>query len=122
MTDRRTHTSLGPLTLTHSHLFAPEEGLERQVLVWSEQMMLVRHQMRAGWRGVRHSHPHEQMVYVISGRLRFVRGAEVFEVEKGDSFIVPGGIEHEASALEPSEVLDFFVPFREDYAGREGNA
>jgi quercetin dioxygenase-like cupin family protein len=56
------------------------------------------------------------MVYVIRGRLRFVRGTEVFEAGPGDSFIVPGGVEHEASALEESEILDFFVPFREDYA------
>jgi quercetin dioxygenase-like cupin family protein len=40
----------------------------------------------------------------------------MFEVGAGDSFIVPGGVEHEASALEPAAVLDFFVPCREDYA------
>jgi len=31
--------------------------------------------------------------------------------------VVPGGVEHEASAIEESEVLDFFTPFRQDYAG-----
>lgn len=94
----------------------PEPGLARQVLAWNPQMMLVRHEMETGWRGARHSHPHEQMVYVISGRLRFVCGDKMFEAGAGDSFIVPGGVEHEASALEPAEVLDFFVPCREDYA------
>ena len=113
--------ALGPLTLSDLPVLVPEEGLERQVLVWTREMMLVRHRMRSGWKGARHSHPHDQMVYVVSGRLRFVRGTEAFEVGKGDSFIVPGGIEHEASALEPSEVLDFFIPFREDYAERQTN-
>jgi quercetin dioxygenase-like cupin family protein len=94
----------------------PEEGLSRQVLAFNRGMMLVRHQMQPGWRGARHSHPHEQMVYVIRGHIRFVRGAEVFEAFAGDSFIVPGGVEHQASAVTESEVLDFFVPFREDYA------
>jgi len=95
---------------------APEEGLSRQVLAFNPGMMLVRHQMQPGWRGARHSHPHQQMVYVIRGRIRFVCGAETFDAVAGDSFIVPGGVEHQASALAESEVLDFFVPSREDYA------
>jgi hypothetical protein len=47
----------------------PEPGLKREVLVHSAVMMLVRHQMRKGWRGAAHRHPHEQLVYVISGRI-----------------------------------------------------
>jgi quercetin dioxygenase-like cupin family protein len=39
-----------------------------------------------------------------------------FEAKTGDSFIVAGGVEHQAWALEDSEVLDFFTPYREDYA------
>lgn len=80
-------------------------------------MMLVRHVLQAGWQGLRHSHPHEQLVYVIRGRMRFTRGEEQFEVGRGDSFVVPGGVEHHAAALEDSEVLDVFSPRREDYAG-----
>lgn len=99
------------VTATH-----PEERLVRQVLAFNPGMMLVRHQMQPGWRGARHSHPHEQMVYVIRGHIHFVCGADTFDAFTGDSFIVPGGVEHEASALAESEVLDFFVPCREDYA------
>lgn len=94
----------------------PEDGLSRQVLAFNPGMMLVRHLMHPGWQGVRHSHPHEQMVYVVRGKIQFVCGTESFEAGGGDSFIVPGGVEHEARAIEESEVLDFFVPFREDYA------
>lgn len=111
--------SLGPLTLAEVAPTHPEDGLQRQVLASSERMMLVRHTMRPGWKGARHSHPHEQMVYVIRGRLRFMRAEEVFELRAGDSIIVPGGVEHEASALDESEVLDFFTPFRQDYAGTQ---
>ncbi|HEY1499650.1 MAG TPA: cupin domain-containing protein [Acidobacteriaceae bacterium] len=94
----------------------PEPGLTRQLLAWNPGMMLVRHEMKPGWRGARHSHPQEQMVYVVRGHIHFVCGAESFDAVAGDSFIVPGGVEHEASALAESEVLDFFVPYREDYA------
>ena len=96
-------------------LFSPESGLTRQVLAYSENLMLVRHLMHKGWVGARHSHPHEQLVYVIRGQLRFTSGDQTFDAHSGDSFVVPGGIEHQASALADSEVLDVFTPFREDY-------
>lgn len=95
--------------------FSPEPGLLRRILAHSPQIMLVWHQMEGSWAGARHSHPHQQLVYVISGRLRFSCGDLDFEVGPGDSFVVPGGVEHQAWALEPSVVLDVFTPAREDY-------
>ena len=94
----------------------PEPGLTRRILVHSETMMLVEHHMEKGWAGARHSHPHEQLAYVISGHLCVGVGAEWFEARAGDSFIVKGGVEHQAFALEPSVVLDVFTPARDDYA------
>lgn len=94
----------------------PEDGLRRQVMAYSPNMMLVRHRMVKGWAGARHSHPHEQLVYVVTGHLIFEHPAGRFEAKTGDSFLVPGGVEHQASALEDSEVLDVFTPHREDYA------
>jgi quercetin dioxygenase-like cupin family protein len=94
----------------------PETGLRRQVMSFTGDMMLVRHRMEKGWVGARHSHPHEQMVYVVSGRIVLEHPGGRVEAATGDSFIVPGGVEHQAWALEDSEVLDIFTPFREDYA------
>ena len=102
-----------PAATTRS--FEPEPGLERRVLAHNENMMLVEHRMQLGWAGARHSHPHDQMVYVIAGRLRFCCGDETFEGGAGDSFVLHGGVEHQAWALEPSVVLDVFTPYREDY-------
>ncbi len=101
--------------LEEEKLFSPEEGLLRQVLAYNDRLMLVRHLMQPGWSGARHSHPHDQMVYVVSGHLRFTAGGRSFEVLAGDSFVVPGGMEHQAEALEKSEVLDVFTPVRQDY-------
>jgi quercetin dioxygenase-like cupin family protein len=97
-------------------LSSPEDGLSRQVLAYSEKLMLVRHLMEAGWIGARHSHPHEQLVYVVRGLIELSTPAGIFQAGEGDSFIVPGGTEHQARALEASEVLDVFTPSREDYA------
>jgi len=93
----------------------PEDGLRRQVMAYSPSMMLVRHRMVKGWVGARHSHPHEQMVYIVSGYLIFEYSTGTFEAKTGDSFLVPGGVEHQARALEDSEVLDIFTPYRQDY-------
>ncbi|MGA3222386.1 MAG: cupin domain-containing protein [Acidobacteriaceae bacterium] len=94
----------------------PEPGLRRQVMSYSPGMMLVRHRMQKGWVGARHSHPHEQLVYIVSGHLSFQHPGGVFDAKAGDSFLVPGNVEHQASAVEDSEVLDIFTPYREDYA------
>ena len=94
----------------------PEPGLRRQVMSYSPSMMLVRHTMTKGWVGARHSHPHEQMLYIVRGRIRFEYPGGVFDMSQGDSFLLPGNVEHQASALEDSEVLDIFTPMREDYA------
>jgi quercetin dioxygenase-like cupin family protein len=96
--------------------FSPEPGLTRRILASNPKLMLVEHRMTPGWVGARHSHPHDQLVYVISGHLTIHCGdAEPFDVKAGDSFVVKGGVEHQASAHEESHVLDVFTPTREDY-------
>jgi quercetin dioxygenase-like cupin family protein len=93
----------------------PEPGLTRLIGAHNEKLLLAEHHMEAGWVGAAHSHPHDQMAYVISGHLRVRAGEKTFEVRAGDSFVIQGGVEHQASALEPSVVLDVFTPYREDY-------
>jgi quercetin dioxygenase-like cupin family protein len=102
-------------TLAETRSFTPEPGLRRRVLAHNPNLMLVHHEMDQGWAGARHSHPHEQAVYILSGHLRFSCGDQLFEVSSGDSFVIKGGVEHQAWALQPSVVLDVFTPTRDDY-------
>jgi len=94
----------------------PEPGMKRQVLAYSPELMLIRHNFVAGWVGARHSHPHHQLVYIVRGHIRFEAEGKATELRTGDSVVVDGNVEHQASALEESEVLDVFTPYREDYA------
>ncbi len=71
--------------------------------------------MEKGWAGARHQHPHDQIVYVVNGRLSVTIGNETFTVGAGDSFVVRGGVDHQATALEDSIVVDVFTPCRSDY-------
>ena len=98
-----------------SRVTEPEPGLQREVLVHSPAMMLVRHVMKKGWEGVAHSHPHQQLVYVISGCIRVTADGTSMEASTGDNFIVASNVTHQALALEDSVVLDIFAPAREDY-------
>jgi quercetin dioxygenase-like cupin family protein len=93
----------------------PEPGLTRRVGAYNNKLFLAEHRMEKGWVGTAHSHPHDQMAYVISGRLSIHAGDRTFEVGAGDSFVIRGGVEHQATALEPSAVIDVFTPCREDY-------
>ncbi len=93
----------------------PEPGMKRQVLAYNDQLMAVRHYLAQGWVGARHSHPHHQLLYVVQGAIRLDVGGKLFDMRAGDSVVVDGGVEHQASAMEQSEVLDVFTPLREDY-------
>jgi quercetin dioxygenase-like cupin family protein len=96
--------------------FTPEPGMVRQVLAHNDKLMLIRHLFEQGWVGAKHSHPHEQLVYVVSGKIHVDVAGRTFDVAAGESFVVEGNVEHQAWALEPSEVLDVFTPIRADYA------
>ena len=62
-----------------------------------------------------HTHPHEQIGYVVSGRVRFEIAGEAQELRAGDSYLVPGEASHLVTALEPSVCIDCFSPVREEY-------
>jgi quercetin dioxygenase-like cupin family protein len=94
---------------------SPEQGLTRLVGAHNDKLFLAEHRMDKGWVGARHSHPHEQIVYVISGHLKVACGDKSFDVRAGDSFVVRGGVEHQAEAVEASHVIDVFTPCRQDY-------
>ena len=93
----------------------PEPGLTRKVMAYNDKLFLAEHQMSKGWVGTVHSHPHDQIVYIVRGHLKVTCLGKAFEMRAGDSFVVRGGVEHGASALEDSLVIDVFTPCREDY-------
>jgi quercetin dioxygenase-like cupin family protein len=93
----------------------PEAGLTRRVLACNDKLLVAEHTMVKGWVGTVHSHPHDQVVYIVRGHLRVSCAGKMFEVRDGDTFAVRGGVQHGASALEDSLVVDVFTPCREDY-------
>ena len=106
----------GVIKSDDSTMSRPEPGLRRQVMSYSKEMMLVRHKVEPGWVGAAHSHPHEQLVYVVSGAIQLTVAGVTHALFAGDSILVAGGAEHQARTDRASEVLDIFTPCRADYA------
>ena len=74
-----------PIPSNQEEMSTPEPGLRRQVMSYSPAMMLVRHTMKKAWVGqfatvIRTS----EMVYIVSGRIRFEYPDGTFEVGPGD--------------------------------------
>lgn len=62
-----------------------------------------------------HSHLHEQITYVLSGRLEFTIGDKTATLVPGMVALIPGGVLHGGQALTACRVVDVFTPVREDY-------
>jgi quercetin dioxygenase-like cupin family protein len=89
--------------------------LERQ-FVHGEQAMLARLFLRKGCIVPEHSHPNEQITYVIEGALRFtLTGVETVMVSGGEMLVIPAHMKHSAEALEDTIDMDVFAPPREDW-------
>lgn len=90
-------------------------GVNFELLAVGEESMVTKMLYEAGNEVQPHDHPNEQSGYVISGRYRLVVAGEETIIEAGDSYAIPGDVEHELEALESGEVIDVFVPPREKY-------
>ena len=68
-----------------------------------------------------HSHDYEQIVYIVSGRVKFTVGEESVEAGPGDMLVVPPNVEHYAETIgdEPALDLSIFTPRRDEYAAEE---
>jgi quercetin dioxygenase-like cupin family protein len=62
-----------------------------------------------------HSHIYEQSGYLVQGKIRLSVNGQSQELNKGDSWNIPGGIMHKAEILINSIAVEVFSPLREDY-------
>jgi quercetin dioxygenase-like cupin family protein len=91
------------------------DGVRRKTVAHGEKTLLTEFKLAKGAVVPPHQHPQEQTGYLVSGRLNFTIGDETMVAEAGDSWNIPGNVEHGAEALEDSVVVEVFSPIREDY-------
>ena len=90
-------------------------GVERRVLAYCDELMCVENVFQKGSIGAMHHHPHTQITYVASGRLRFTIGDQTHEAVAGDTLLKQNGIPHGCECIEDGILVDFFTPMREDF-------
>jgi len=94
-----------------------DANTKRKVLAHNGTMMAVEvHFDQPTQTYVPHNHVHEQITYVLKGKLEFYIDGEPRTVEAGDSIYFASDIPHGCIVLEEgSIVLDVFTPMREDF-------
>jgi quercetin dioxygenase-like cupin family protein len=90
-------------------------GVPFDLLAIGERTMVTKMKFRAGMTARLHTHPHEQAGYVISGRYRQTIAGATHELGPGDSYAIPGGVEHAMEVVEDGEVIDVFTPPRDEF-------
>src|SRR5262249_9436045 len=70
------------------------DKIERRVVA-GEHGMIVWWKIKAGGPGGAHRHPHEEIVWVLKGKVDFRIGNERRSMIGGDVAVIPGDIEHE---------------------------
>lgn len=90
-------------------------GVYFELLSVGEESMVTKMRYKAGNEVKPHTHPNEQCGYVVSGRFRLIVDGEETVLEAGDSYAIPEDVEHEFQALESGDIIDVFVPPREEF-------
>jgi quercetin dioxygenase-like cupin family protein len=62
-----------------------------------------------------HSHPHEQITFILEGQLDMVIGGQAYSLTTGMYHIIHSKVPHSAVAVIDCKVIDTFSPVREDY-------
>jgi quercetin dioxygenase-like cupin family protein len=91
-------------------------GVRQRTLATTPSLMLCEAIIERGAVIPAHSHVHEQITFIVEGRIRARIDGDVAELDAGDVYAIPGGCEHTMEALEASRVVDVFSPHRAEYA------
>ncbi len=82
-----------------------------------ENCMLVVNEIEASAQPALHSHPHEQLTYILEGQCTFILGEESIPMGPGDAIRVPPNVPHTLKPIGQKTILniDVFSPIRQDY-------
>jgi quercetin dioxygenase-like cupin family protein len=90
-------------------------GIDFKTLVHGQNTSLHEFKLYRGSIISKHSHIHEQTGYMISGKMKFILNDGEFLAEPGDSWCIPGNVEHGVHVLEDSVAIEVFSPVRQEY-------
>lgn len=90
-------------------------GVQRKILGYDDQLMMVIVRFEKGAVGSLHHHIHRQISYVESGVFEITIDGNKAILQKGDCFFVAPHLIHGVVALQKGTLIDIFTPAREDF-------
>jgi quercetin dioxygenase-like cupin family protein len=92
-------------------------SMSRQIIS-GDKLMIARIRFKDGFIVPLHSHVHEQVTQVISGKMRFWFGEskqQTMVLEPGDVIVIASNLPHEALMIGDVEEVDTWAPPRQDW-------
>jgi quercetin dioxygenase-like cupin family protein len=90
-------------------------GVQRQMMGYDENLMLVKVKFEKDAVGSAHEHFHTQGCFIASGVFEVTIGDQKKVLGAGDGFFVPSNTVHGVICLEPGVLIDSFSPYRQDF-------
>jgi quercetin dioxygenase-like cupin family protein len=92
------------------------KGIDRKAFT-GEGCTLALHRLQPGHELLPHTHPNEQIVYILEGEVDFHIGEETVRLTGGGLALVPPGVLHYVEVVgdKPALNLDVFTPARPEY-------
>lgn len=90
-------------------------GVERKILGYDEQLMMVVVRFEKDAIGSLHHHVHRQVSYVSSGKFEVTIDGNKKLLQQGDCFFVTPDLVHGVVAIEAGTLVDIFTPARQDF-------
>ena len=97
-------------------------GIRRQTLVHGRTMYQMIAHLDPGSRMPEHKHAQEQIVHIMSGRMKLLVEGIPHELIAGDSFYLASNVPHGVETVEETRVLDTFSPPRDEYLAIDARA
>jgi len=99
------------------------KGRHGVILQSGQKIMMMLLTVQPGIPTAPHSHPHEQVGYLIEGRGVLSSGGESVEIEAGTSFLIPPNESHNFNATgeKPAIIIDVFQSTTKRLLGKSKN-
>ena len=79
-------------------------------------------ELEAGSKMPEHKHPQEQIIHILSGRMRVFANGGTHELRAGQSYYLASNVPHGVETPEKTTVLDTFSPPRHEYIALDAEA
>jgi quercetin dioxygenase-like cupin family protein len=108
--------SLGDFMMKHTNPWIEIcPGIKRQTVANGNTMYQMVAELDVGSKMPEHQHPQEQLVHILSGRMKLIVQGTPHELTTGDSYYLAANVPHGVETMEETRVLDTFSPPRDEY-------